>query len=265
MSQIAERTYLQHQQYHTTRNLDARIALHKHFSTNPYGLPRWLFDQLAVPNNGAVLEVGTGSGNIWCENADRIPAGWHMLLTDFSPGMLRQSRDVLADVLPRARFAVADAQALPLPDAAFDAVIANFMLYHVPDRNRAIAEFRRVLKPGGRLYAATNGRGHLRELHELLARFGQNVEMWSGPATSGFSLENGGEQLAAHFGQVALHRYEDAIVVGETAPVVDYIASFAPLHDEQHVALHAFVADEIACQGGALRVTKAPGVFVAQA
>jgi len=263
MSQIADQTYLQNEQYHTAANLDARIALHKHFSTNRYQLPRWLFDQFAVPNKGAVLEVGAGSGNIWRENADRTPADWQMLLTDFSPGMLRQTRDVLA-VLPHARFAVADAQALPLPDAAFDTVIANFMLYHVPDRSKAIAEFRRVLKPGGRLYAATNGGGHLRELHELLVRFGQNLEMWGGSATSGFSLENGGEQLAAYFTDVTLHRYEDAIVVEETTPVVDYITSFASLHDQQRIALHAFVADEIARQGGALRITKAPGVFVAQ-
>lgn len=265
MTQIADQTYLQNEQYHTAANLAARIALHKHFSTNPYQLPRWLFDQLAVPNNGVVLEVGAGSGNIWRENADRAPADWQILLTDFSPGMLRQTRDVLANVLPRARFAVADAQALPQPDASFDTVIANFMLYHVPDRSKAIAEFRRVLKPGGRLYAATNGRGHLRELHELVDHFDQNLDMWGDPAASGFSLENGGEQLVAHFAQVALHHYEDAIVVGEPTPVVDYIASFAPLHDQQQIALHAFVAEEIAQQNGALRITKAPGVFVAQA
>jgi ubiquinone/menaquinone biosynthesis C-methylase UbiE len=57
-----------------------------------------------------------------------------------------------------------DVQALDLPDAAFDAVVANWMLYHVPDRPRALAEIRRVLRPGGTLFSATNGDAHVREI-----------------------------------------------------------------------------------------------------
>jgi ubiquinone/menaquinone biosynthesis C-methylase UbiE len=73
-----------------------------------------------------VLEVGCGDGNIWRENLDRIPPGWRLTLTDFSPGMVDAARAVLGD---RAEYAVADVQELPFSDASFDAVIANHMLF----------------------------------------------------------------------------------------------------------------------------------------
>ena len=53
---------------------------------------------------------------------------------------------------------------LPFEADTFDAVVANHMLYHVPDRAQALAEMQRVLKPGGQVYLATNGLAHLREL-----------------------------------------------------------------------------------------------------
>src|SRR5262249_16734842 len=126
----------------------------------------------------------------------------------------------------RFRFVVADAQQLPFGDAAFDRVIANHMLYHVPDRAGALAEIRRVLRPGGRFYAATNGRDHLRELGELVARFAPDWTGWAaGSNSQGFRLENGAEQLARWFPRVELRRYEDALVVTEAEPLLAYVLS----------------------------------------
>ena len=64
---------------------------------------------------------------------------------------------------------VADAQDLPFDDGSFDAVTCNHTLYHVPDPDRALAEFVRVLRPGGRFAGIYNARGHLLEVWRAVA------------------------------------------------------------------------------------------------
>src|SRR5215211_3214488 len=65
-------------QYRDASNLNARIALHEQFSTNSHSLPLWLFDQLELPDDARILEIGCGSGNLWAENTKRIPEGWQI-------------------------------------------------------------------------------------------------------------------------------------------------------------------------------------------
>ena len=69
---------------------------------------------------------------------------------------------------------VFDAQELPFPDDAFDVVVANHMLYHVPEPARAAAEIGRVLRPDGLLLAATNGPDHL----DVIADISRRVLGW---------------------------------------------------------------------------------------
>ena len=148
MANYSNPDYL-HKQYGDLSNLDARVALHARFSTSPIDWQRWVFDQLALPADARVLELGSGPGWLWRGNVERIPAGWTVTLSDFSPGMVETARAALADSKPALRFEQIDAQAIPFEDATLDAVIANHMLYHVPDRAAALAEIRRVLVPGG--------------------------------------------------------------------------------------------------------------------
>lgn len=150
---MTEREQLQ-EQYRTNANLRARIDLHERFSTSPLSYPRWVFDGYAFGEEADVLEVGCGDGNIWRENLGRLPAGWRLTLTDFSPGMVEAARAALGD---SAEYAVADVQELPFADASFDGVIANHMLFHVEDLPRALGEVARVLRSGGLFCATTIG------------------------------------------------------------------------------------------------------------
>jgi ubiquinone/menaquinone biosynthesis C-methylase UbiE len=226
MSQIADQSYLK-KQYQDASNLNDRIQIHVRFSTNRYSWHRWVFDQIELPEHAPVLELGCGPGRLWAENLERIPAGWQITLTDFSPGMLEEARRNLAGARPFA-FEVADAQAIPFGDATFDGVIANHMLYHVPDLPRVLAEIRRVLKPDGQFYATTIGETHLRELHDLAARFDPALVGWGGSLAHRFRLENGTAQLAPFFGHVVLRRYDDALVVTAAEPIVAFVASSDP-------------------------------------
>lgn len=261
MARIDDAAYLRGEQYRTAENLDARIRFHDRFSTNPQGWPGWVFDRLRLAPRARILEIGCGSGALWQENLSRVPGGWSVVLSDFSPGMAARARRNL----PSLPVAVLDAQDLPFPTARFDAVIANHMLYHVPDRPRALSEIRRVLRPGGRLYAATGGRDQFRELIDLVRRFDPGLQMWEGRGPDSFLLETAGEQLAPWFPEVLLHRFDDALVVTETEPLVDYVASKVALTAERRAAFARFVEEEMRRQGGSLRIGKDYGLFEARA
>jgi SAM-dependent methyltransferase len=257
MPQIADQTYLR-EQYKNASNLNDRIQLHQRFSTNAYDFQLWVFDQLKLASDSRVLELGCGPGSLWRPNLGRIPAGWRITLTDFSPGMLEEARANLAGARPFA-FEQADAQALPFDVGAFDAVIANHMLYHVPDRPKAFAEVRRVLAPGGRFYAATNGETHLQEIHHLLHEFDSTIDLWN---RSTFRLEDAAGELEPFFPNVTLHRYPSALVVTEAEPLVAFIASFAgdALAGARRAELARLVEQRLAADG-AIQITKDTGLF----
>ncbi len=247
------------EQYKDASNLEKRLNFHQRFSTNKYGWQRFVFDQLSLPASCKVLELGCGSGALWLENLERIPQGWEITLTDLSSGMLAEARVNLQE-RRYFSFESADAQSIPFQAGSFDAVIANHMLYHVPDRQAALAEVRRVLRPGGRFFAATNGERHLVEIPELLKKFEPS---WSWQRQIGpFLLENAEEQLAPWFENVHLRRYEDASLVTEAAALVDYIYSMRQKPaTEQRTRFEAFISSEIAAHGGVLRITKDAGLF----
>jgi ubiquinone/menaquinone biosynthesis C-methylase UbiE len=225
MDKYRDQKYLLKSQYKDATNFGARVALHTRFRVNPYGFSRWAFDHFKLDEESKLLELGCGLGGLWDSNWERVPVNWHITLTDFSAGMLQEARKLLGE--ERFAYEVADAQKLPFADASFDAVIANHMLYHIPDLPRALGEIRRVLKPSGHFYATTFGRKHMRELDELVWRLWPNSP-WQGVGkTSPFVLENGQKQLTPFFAQVTLDAYEDALEVTEAEPLAAYAFSLS--------------------------------------
>jgi ubiquinone/menaquinone biosynthesis C-methylase UbiE len=251
-------------QYRNAEKLNARIALHRRFSTNPYGWLRWVFDQLSLSPQCHILELGCGAGDLWLENLDRIPEGWEITLSDSSAGMADQAQRNLAYKSHPFQFMTIDAQCIPLETGFFDAVIANHMLYHVPDRKKAFAEIHRVLKAGGRFYASTNGRGHVHELSDLTSRFDADLSSWGWHSPETFLLENGAAQMSQWFAQIALRRYEDSLIVTEAAPLVDYLLSGRiETVVENRAEFAKFIDRELESCGGTFHVTKDSGIFEA--
>jgi ubiquinone/menaquinone biosynthesis C-methylase UbiE len=224
MSKFTDQNYLKTDQYKDSSNLDARVAIHKRFSTNPYGWLIWIFDHLLkLPDKAKILELGCGPGYMWKENADRIPSTWDITLSDLSPGMLDSAWRNLVVTGRSYKFKEIDAQAIPFEDETFDAVIANHMLYHVPDRPKAIAEIKQVLKTGGRFFATTVGEDHMKEMMDWYRRVHVD-KVWESFANS-FTLENGLEQVRSFFPNVTVSRYEDNFEITELEPIMAYIRS----------------------------------------
>lgn len=264
MPQINDPTYLLNSQYRDSANLNARVRLHRLFSTNKHGWNRWYFEQLDLPLNARILELGCGPGYLWRDNLDRIPSGWDITLSDFSAGMIDQARVNLSS--RDFRFEIIDAQSIPYDDDTFDAVIANHMLYHVPDRARALSEFRRVLKTTGAAYLATNGDRHLLELPDLTRRFDPNLNYGFGKrAHEMFSIDNGGREVRDWFSTVEVRRYDDGLIVTEAEPLVDYILSMVDptVAAQRRADLTGFIEREIQATGS-IRITKESGLFIAR-
>lgn len=138
-----------------------------------------MLQALAEARPRRVLDAGCGHGYI----ASLVVAP-ELVAVDSSPAAVEATAARGIDAR------LADVQALPFADGAFDAVMCNWMLYHVPDRPRAIAELARVLRPGGRLVGCYNRRGHL-------------AEVWSRyEEIEDFDCENGVEELRAAFARV---------------------------------------------------------------
>ncbi len=264
MSKIADQHYLLTDQYRDASNLDARVQLHLRFSTNQYGWNRWCFDQFDLPAGARVLELGCGPGYLWRDNMDRIPDDWDVTLSDFSEGMLQEAQPYLSASCHPFHYEIIDAQSIPFDDNTFDAVIANHMLYHVPDRAKAIGEIRRVLRRNGIAYIATNGDSHLQELHDLLARFDSHLGFgWGKRAHEQFSLDSGGEELKRYFNRIIVHRYEDALIITEAELLVDYMLSMSTAQSAQsrRTELTRFIESELSSHG-AIHITKDSGLLV---
>jgi len=159
-------------------------------------------------------------------------------------------------------YKVIDAQSIPLENRSFDAVIANHMLYDIPDRSLALAKIQRILKPAGYFYASTVGDRHLIEIGDLIRKFDVELTSWGRVADS-FTLKNGMTQLSRWFTKIKLYRYEDALEVIEVAPLVDYILSgWSHIPLERQNQFREFVTREIESLGGTIHITKDSGIFV---
>jgi ubiquinone/menaquinone biosynthesis C-methylase UbiE len=264
MQRFTDQQYLTQDQYKDAGNLDARIQIHKRFSTNPQGWFHWVFDTLAqIPEHANVLELGCGAGAMWQECADRIPAGWALTLTDLSDGMLDAAWRNLVRLGRGFKFEKMDAQSIAYGDKMFDVVIANHMLYHVPDRAKTLAEIKRVLKDDGRLIAATVGAGHMQEMYQFLKRVNINPrpDMFVNP----FTLENGLEQLQNAFSQVKKLHYVDNLQVTEMDPLIGYIRSSigtADLSEDKLAELKKEISATLR-QEGKIFIRKDSGLFEA--
>ncbi|MFC0212056.1 methyltransferase domain-containing protein [Paenibacillus chartarius] len=211
------------EQYQTAARLRTRIDLYDRFSVNPIGWHRWVFDHLLSLPGSAVLELGGGDGALWTRNLERVPADWKVSFTDLSRGMVAEARSRIGHDR-RFTFLTADAQDIPFHDAAFDIVIANNVLYHVRNIPGALAEIRRVLKPGGTFCTSTMSMRHLREVELIAAGFDPAVQVLD-RVIERFHLDHAPDQLAPYFRQAEVHRYDDELQVTEAQPLIDYILS----------------------------------------
>lgn len=255
-----DQAYLRDQQYGDSTNLDARTALHQRFSTATDAFPDFAAGLIEWSSSARILECGTGSGRFWDNTL--TPRSLDLTLTDLSPGMVsaaltRASEAGFGSVEGRE----CDVQALPFDNDTFDVVIANHMLYHVPDPDLAIREMARVVAPGGTLLASTNGFGHMDVMKDAIAEaFGSHEE---DELYAVFGIDTGERRLRQSFRHITWHAYDNDLLVTDLDAAVAYGLSFPPGDaagpEEQSQFRAAFERRSI---NGVLRIRTRTGVFV---
>lgn len=258
MSKINDTSVVK-QQYDTANNLNTRISIHEKYSTNKMGFGNWIISNYRIDKGMKVLELGCGTGDMWKNRESLIGDCSKLILSDFSEGMVAVAKENVGNY-DNIEYMVLDIQEIPYEDETFDIVIANMMLYHVPDIYRGLAEVRRVLKRDGSFYCATYGEhGIIEYLSKLLAAYGVEDNM-----NKNFTLQNGYEILSKSFLKVEKLEYVDSLAVTNIDDMVDYIYSLSSMTPLNNVPKH--IIKTILMQNltnGILNVPKEYGMFIA--
>ena len=225
-------------EYATEEGLQARASVYQGLS-GPDARDLVL-EAIAEVRPRRVLEVGCGWGELAKRIADELAA--EVVVVDLSPRMVELARERGVDAH------VGDAESLAFADDEFDCVTANWMLYHVPDLDRALSELARVVRPGGRLVAATNGLYHLGELWSLVGR--DRVD-----EPTRFFAETAEPFLRRHFARVERRDCESGMSFADVDAVRGYIASSVA---------HKHLAARVPEFEGPLAATRRNCVFVAE-
>ena len=247
-------------QYSSTAGLSTRISIHDKYSTNKLGFGNWIFSNYCLRDGMKVLELGCGTGSMWKGHEDLIRSCTELVLSDFSEAMVAKAEENIGSY-PGLSYKVIDIMDIPYEDSYFDAVIANMMLYHVPDISRGLEEVRRVLKPSGSFYCATFGiHGIMEYISGLLSGYGAEDH-----TDKKFTLQNGASVLGPFFADVRREVYEDSLAVTDIDDLIDYIYSLSGMstlasvpRDTIRDLLSAHMKD------GVLTVPKEYGMFIAK-
>lgn len=247
------------QQYATANNLNTRISIHEKYSTNKMGFGNWIVSNYRIDKGMKVLELGCGTGDMWKNRESLIKTCSQLVLSDFSEGMVATTKENIGDY-DNIEYKVLDIQEIPYENETFDVVIANMMLYHVPDIGKALAEVQRVLKKNGCFYCATYGEhGIIEYLSKILSVYGVEDNV-----NKNFTLQNGQEILSKVFSNIKKLEYIDSLAVTNVDDMVEYIYSLSCMTSLHNVPKHTI--KEILMQNltnGILKVPKEYGMFVA--
>lgn len=251
------------EQYKTDDNLRRRQRLFEFAVPPPEPQPD-LTSTFAWDPHATVLDVGCGNG-LWSQTALGVTPEATVVGVDSSVGMARRFGERVG-----VSAVVGDIMRLPVRDEVADAVLALWMLYHVPDKAAALHEVARVLRPNGFLVAATNSANeelfsdlYCRALERVL---GHTVTEW-GPVVD-FTVENGAEILSSRFPVVDSWVVETWFEVDRADPFVQIAASMkeAILLVHPGLAFDIFlstveeIADEELLQGP-IRFSRRSGFF----
>ena len=248
------------EQYKSHDNLDIRVELHKRYSKNKLGFNNWIFSNYQNTDEVTILELGCGTGELWKSNLDSIDKMKQLIITDFSNDMVETTKSVIGN-RDNVNYEIMDIQKISFENETFDIVIANMLLHHVNDIDKAISEVNRVLKKGGIFYCATFGENGVVDYLASLFKdvVNQNLE------NKTFTLQNGKAFLNRYFDTVEKLIYDDELQVTSIDDLVQYIQSLKGISEigslEEEIIRNRLESE---FNNGMLIIPKEYGMFIAR-
>lgn len=218
--------------YETDENLRIRQETHDKYTVPKSDFARWVIETIDWKGDETILDLGAGIGTYYSRLLALVPDITYYAI-DISHKMLKNHP------APEDALTLSNAMHLPYADQSFDVIMANHMLYHIPDIDAALKEIRRVLKPNGKVLIATNSIHTMPELQVLmrraivlLTRYGATQVRPPALPSDSFALENGTRILAHHFFAVVRHDNPGQLVFTEIEPAITYLESMRELRQD---------------------------------
>lgn len=246
------------EQYKSDNNLNTRISIHKKYSTNKTGFGNWIYSHYDFHYDTKILELGCGTGDMWKEKLHLLREGIQLYLTDISEEMIASAKKTLGEH-SNISYGITDIESINYESGFFDRVIANMMLYHIPDPDKGLSEVKRVMSDKGYFYCATYGEnGIVSYIADLFSEYKAEDT-----TNKSFTLQNGEEILKKHFSGVQRYDYEDSLAVTDIDDMLDYIYSLKNMSAVAELSREDVRAVlEKNTIGGVLNVPKEYGMFV---
>lgn len=253
------------EQYKDAANISIRIGLHKKYTKNPVGWFQWLYGLMEPLDGKHILELGCGNGELWLANQNRIPQNAHICLSDVSKGMIRDVEDNLKSIPGDFSFEVFDCRQIPKPADSYDLVAANHVLFYLSNLDGALSQVEQILKPGGVFCCSTYGKGHMKEISQLVKEFDSRIALSEVNLYDVFGLDNGEELLKGRFRSVERKEYNDHLEVSDAGALMEYILSCHGNQQEylsdRYEEFREFLEKKME-KKGFIHITKQAGAFL---
>jgi ubiquinone/menaquinone biosynthesis C-methylase UbiE len=249
-------------QYKDNKNLNTRISLYQKYGTNDTNYSDFIQTNYDFFEGSKILEFGSGTGKDWKDKIDSLPDGCELTLSDFSSGMVDELRQKYGD-RKNVHIRMLDIQSANIKGGSIDFVIANSMLYHVPDIDKAVGDVHRILKDDGVFYASTFGKSVYSFLKKHISNISDDISLAKEVT---FTLENGGDYINKYFSDVKINRYNNRLDIKDTNDLVDYIysmTSIVGLKDEDRDDIYNYF-EGLKDENGNIVVDIEYGIFVAR-
>lgn len=229
---------------------------------------RWAFEQLELPPQARILELGANAGQLWYENRDRIPPGWEIEVTDTDQVVLDIARKRLRRLRPQITVSGLDIFRLPQRPERYAAVVCNHLFHLMPYQARSFVldDIWKYLAPGGVLIAGTCAEQDLEELRARFLELDPALELFDEDKIPFFSIERGGRVLEPFFGDIQIQKYVARLEITDADTLIDGVRQVSRSIREHLVngtsrAFRDYIARLIEVHGP-ISATRHAGLFI---